>query len=289
MTNRQFFFDRSLVFVVAISILMIASVTAALGQTENVLYNFTGGPDGAEPGGVIFDNAGNLFGTTRNSVFELSPNSEGGWTLATLYTFSKTAGGLGVNGSLIFDTRGSLYGTTSAGGYSSACKVIGGCGVIFRLSPSASGWFETILYNFTGNADGLQPNGSLIFDAAGNFYGATYSGGDWSCNIQGAGIGCGTVFKLSHGSAGWSLAVLHTFSGGSDGAKRNKEERYGQSGQTKRSRKAHRTKNSRGKRSILSSASLPLVCQYGKPYCLRAIFRKKTGFHQVRRTNLLAR
>src|SRR5216683_1636041 len=76
---------------------------------------------------------------------------------------------------------------------------------------------------------------------------------------------------------------------GSDGAKRNKEERYGQSGQTKRSRKAHRTKNSRGKRSILSSASLPLVCQYGKPYCLRAIFRKKTGFHQVRRTNLLAR
>src|SRR6266852_2330964 len=153
MTNRQFFFDRSLVFVVAISILMIASVTAALGQTENVLYNFTGGPDGAEPGGVIFDNAGNLFGTTRNSVFELSPNSEGGWTLATLYTFSKTAGGLGVNGSLIFDTRGSLYGTTSAGGYSSACKVIVGCGVIFRLSPSASGWFETILYNFTGNAD----------------------------------------------------------------------------------------------------------------------------------------
>jgi hypothetical protein len=83
MTNRKFFFDRSLTLVVAISILMTASVIAALGQTQNVLYNFTGGSDGAEPGGVIFDNAGNLFGTTRSSVFELSPNSGGSWTLAT--------------------------------------------------------------------------------------------------------------------------------------------------------------------------------------------------------------
>jgi uncharacterized repeat protein (TIGR03803 family) len=219
MTNRKFFFDRSLTLVVAISILMTASVIAALGQTQNVLYNFTGGSDGAEPGGVIFDNAGNLFGTTRSSVFELSPNSGGSWTLATLYSFSKTAGGLSVNGGLIFDTKGSLYGTASAGGYTSACKVIGGCGVVFRLSPSASGGVETVLYNFTGNADGLQPNGSLIFDTGGNLYGTTYSGGDGSCNIQGAGIGCGTVFKLSHSSAGWRLSVLHTFSGGSDGAK----------------------------------------------------------------------
>lgn len=216
MTNRKFLFDRSLVLVIAISSLMMVSASLALGQTETVLYNFTGGADGVQPRGVVFDGVGNLFGTTMNTVFELSPNSGGGWTLTTLYTFSTTAGGLLPNGGLIFDKKGNLYGTTYGGGQSSACKVIGGCGVVFKLSPSASGWVERVLYSFTGNADGLRPS-RLTFDSSGNLYGTTYNGGDPSCN-SGGGVGCGTVFQLSHGAAGWNLTVLHTFSGGSDGA-----------------------------------------------------------------------
>jgi uncharacterized repeat protein (TIGR03803 family) len=157
-----------------------------------VLYSFTGKTDGQFPGGgVIFDAAGNLYGTTFlggasgfGTVFELSPNPGGTWTETVLYSFR---GGLDAANpdasTLTFDKAGNLYGETAVGG-NDRC---GGCGVVFELSPIGGGsWTETVLYRFDGT-DGEFPWVGLVFDAAGNIYGTTQSGGAY---------GNGVVFEL---------------------------------------------------------------------------------------------
>src|ERR1700741_4944501 len=100
---------------------------------------------------------------------------------ASTVTLHNFAGGTGdgayPNGALISDAAGNLYGTTWSGGNSASCK--GGCGTVFRLSPSAGSWTESIVYNFQGapSGDGANPWGAFVADAAGNFYGVTASGG----------------------------------------------------------------------------------------------------------------
>jgi uncharacterized repeat protein (TIGR03803 family) len=92
-----------------------------------------------------------------------------------------------------------------------------GCGVAFRLSPNATGgWQETALHTFTGGADGAGSLGALVIDTAGSLYGTAYSGGNLAyCS----GSGCGVVFKLATTSSGsWKETLLHTFTGGADGA-----------------------------------------------------------------------
>jgi len=69
----------------------------------------------------------------------------------------------------------------------------------------------TVLYTFTGLADGNGPSGGLVMDASGNLYGTAQFGGDLNCQ---SGLGCGTVFKLDTSG---NLTVLHRFEGGSDG------------------------------------------------------------------------
>jgi uncharacterized repeat protein (TIGR03803 family) len=191
------------------------------GWTEKKLYNFRNdGLDGTTPyGSLIFDAAGNLYGTTSQggdygsgTVFELTPNGSGGWTEKKLHNFSffyGTTDGNSPQSSLIFDRAGNLYGTTSQGG---DFKV----GTVFELSPNGSGgWTETKLHSFRNNgADGTAPYGSLIFDAAGKLYGTTSQGGDFSV---------GTVFELApNGSGGWTETKLHNFGlYGTDGANPN--------------------------------------------------------------------
>jgi uncharacterized repeat protein (TIGR03803 family) len=194
--------------------------------TESVLYNFcslTNCADGETPvAGLIFDTAGNLYGTTTGGgnagsvcgsdrcgvVFELTPNANGSWTESVLYTFC--AVGNCVDGAtpyadLIFDAAGNLYGTTSGGGSAKACP--SSCGVVFKLIPKSSGsWTESVLYNFcsrTHCVDGIPHVSSLIFDGAGNLYGTTGGGGA---------KGAGTVFELKPNSDGsWSESVLYSF------------------------------------------------------------------------------
>jgi uncharacterized repeat protein (TIGR03803 family) len=185
---------------------------------ESVLYTFTGRSDGDSPyGPLVMDAAGNLYGTTTyggnkggnppagcGTVFKLTPNA-GTWTKSVLYAFHCQGDGGNPIAPLIFDAAGNLYGTTPYGGRSP------GSGVIFELSPTASGpWQETVLHKFTGGNDGTLPFGGLVFDGSGNLYGTSVEGGDTSCTG-----GCGVVFKLAH--SGGVLSVIHKFHG-PDGA-----------------------------------------------------------------------
>ncbi len=192
---------------------------------QSTLYSFTGGSDGGVPvAGLILDAAGNLYGTAKlggtattngcgaytcGTVFELSPVN-GGWKQRTLYSFTGGSDGGTPVASLTFDAAGNLYGTTEFGGtyYNSQ---LGPSGVVFKLTPSPSGWTESALHQF-GNvsSDGTNPAASLIFDPAGNLYGTTLIGGVLQGNVG----GWGTVFELTPSPDGtWTESVLYTLAG----------------------------------------------------------------------------
>ena len=172
---------------------------------ESVLYSFIGGNDGANPwAGLIFDTAGDLYGTTNaggasnfGTVFKLTPNADGSWTESVLHSFNGRDGYWPEAG-LIFDAAGNLYGTTWHGGASDS-------GTVFKLTPNADGsWTQSVLHSFNGR-DGANPEAGLIFDAAGNLYGTTLDGG---------GHNMGTVFKLTPNADGsWTQSVLRSFNG----------------------------------------------------------------------------
>jgi len=192
----------NVVFTVAAVLILAIGLCA---QTEQTLYNFTGGTDGGNPlSGLVMDAAGNSYGTTQvggangaGAVYELSPNGNGGWTQTVLYSF--TGGADGANpgyADVIFDKAGNLYGTTSGGGANDL-------GVVFELSPTDGGWTETVLYSFAGGIDGTNPNAGLVLDPFGNLYGTTYGGGAY---------GVGTVFQVKRLTGGrWTESVIHTF------------------------------------------------------------------------------
>ena len=183
--------------------------------TETVLYEFTGGGE-VPSGDLVFDNSGNIYGTTQGygvyapsgSVYELT-QSGGGWAENTLYPFTGgTDGGFPVGG-IVFDKAGNhLYGTTVLGGDQS-CNVDGGygygCGTVFRLTHSQSGWTEDVLKAFqipTALSTGIYPYAGLIMDESGNLYGTAALGGSG---------GGGVVFQLTPSNGGWTYTVLHNF------------------------------------------------------------------------------
>ena len=188
--------------------------------SETPVYSFQGTPaaDGAYPAaGLAIDTAGNLYGTTteggqynKGTVFELSPNSIGGWTETVIYSFSGAADGWGPYAPLTLDAAGNLYGTTGAGGTTNTC--VSGCGVVFELSPNSSGgWTETVLHAFD-YSDGRWPQAKLVFDASGNLYGTAVWGGNVSTSCQfGSSIGCGVVFELSNVSGQWQEKTIFKF------------------------------------------------------------------------------
>jgi uncharacterized repeat protein (TIGR03803 family) len=129
-------------------------------------------------------------------------------TYQVLYAFKGAPDGSGPAGGVIQDAQGNLYGTTASGGDGSSCNQSAGCGTVFKLSTTGN---ESVLYSFTGGADGSFPQAGLIQDSQGNLYGTTYWGGDTSlCDLS----GCGTVFKVD--TTG-KETVLYAFKGGADG------------------------------------------------------------------------
>jgi len=178
---------------------------------DTPLYKFSGGSDGANPysGDIVFDQAGNIYGTTFNGgstncgggcgvVYELV-HSGNNWTENVLYSFSGPDGSHPWAG-LTFDQAGNLYGTTSGGGANNL-------GTVFELSPSNGSWTLQTLHTFQGS-DGANPYPGLIFDAAGNLYGASSSMGPNSG---------GTVFELSPSGNGWTFNTLYNFTGPNGG------------------------------------------------------------------------
>ena len=193
-----------------------------INDKEIILHSFSGAPDGGGDGafpdeGVIRDESGDLFGVTFEGgaygagvVYKL--DSAGKETL--LYSFASGSDGANPDSVLLLDSKGNLYGTTENGGNSECGGT--GCGVVFKLSPQSDGtWTESALYAFcslSGCADGEGPIGPLVLDSSGNLYGVTFFGGTHrNCN----GDGCGVVFKLD---ATGKETVLHSFTGGTDGA-----------------------------------------------------------------------
>jgi len=166
---------------------------------QTLLHSFTGAADGGDPyAGVIFDPAGNLYGTTiaggtagMGVVYKLDTTGQE----TVLYNFTGGADGGNPYAGVILDAAGNLYGTTYGGGAE-------GAGVVYKLSPAGQ---ETVLYTFTGGADGGYSEAGVILDTAGNLYGTTSGGGA---------AGVGVVFELN--PAGQET-VLHRFTAGPDG------------------------------------------------------------------------
>jgi|HubBroStandDraft_6_1064221.scaffolds.fasta_scaffold00022_4 uncharacterized repeat protein (TIGR03803 family) len=186
--------------------------TAGGSWTETVLYSFGSHPnDGQYPAaGLIFDQQGNLYGTTASggaatwgTVFELSPPSTAGgpWTESILYNFTGgTSDGAVPLASLVFDKQGNLYGTTKSGGSGECYGFPGSCGTIFQLSPpSTKGgvWRHRIIHNFGFGADGSYPTAPLIVGEGGALLGTTSGGGFYNCPMDGLDEGCGVVFQLT--------------------------------------------------------------------------------------------
>jgi uncharacterized repeat protein (TIGR03803 family) len=160
---------------------------------EETLHSFQNGSDGQYPvGGLVFDQAGNLYGTTYlggsnggGTAFELSP-SGGGWDFSVLYSFTGQGNDLGPFDTLTLDAAGNLYGTTySEGAF--------GDGTVFKLTRNNGSWTYTDLHDFTNGDDGGNPTGGVALDAHGNLYGTT-SGGGSPGHCNGA---CGVVWEIT--------------------------------------------------------------------------------------------
>jgi uncharacterized repeat protein (TIGR03803 family) len=142
---------------------VVFELTPSSGGTwaETVLHSFDN--SGQMSWGVIFDSAGNLYGTTGSGIaFEISPSTDK-WTFKVLRRFNGP-----IYAGLTIDPAGNLYGEMFSGG--------AGYGVVFELSQSGGKWKETVLHSFDLN-DGAFPVGGLVFGQGGLLYGTTYGGG----------------------------------------------------------------------------------------------------------------
>jgi uncharacterized repeat protein (TIGR03803 family) len=178
----------------------LGTIFALHGTKETVTFNF-GGTAGEFPfAGLTKDPSGNLYGATQfggdlscnaassgcGTVYKLDPAGQ----QTILYSFLGSPDGDDVVAGVVLDKLGNVYGTTVYGGTGSCQSTpFMGCGTIFAVNQNGQ---ETVLYNFTGGADGAYPFGGIIRDNKGNSYGTAAQGGDNSCPG-----GCGTVFKLT--------------------------------------------------------------------------------------------
>lgn len=183
---------------------------------ESVLYRFQGSPDGAEPlGPIVLDRNGNIYGVTasggahnQGAIFKLSPAGSQ-YTESVLYSFPGGAAGGVPEAGVTIDRHGTIYGTTMYGGsYGSHCGS-GGCGTVFKVAQTASGYSESVAYAFQG-LDGNLPYGvPTLDDRTGTIYGTTFWGGTQRI---------GVVYKLTPHGSSYSATALHSFTGGADGS-----------------------------------------------------------------------
>lgn len=206
--------SATVAFAIVTAFALFTAVTqSAQAQTFQVIYNFTGGHDGAGPtDGLTIDAAGNLYGTASagghqvsgcenyegnygcGTIFEMKPFGSG-WAFKPLYQFPGGSDNSNPYHGVVFGPDGALYGSAGTG--------------VFRLTPPPSycsnwlcSWRETVLYQFAGQPDATSPSSRLVFDSTGNMYGVSYFGGAYND---------GAIFQLTHGSGGWTESVIHSF------------------------------------------------------------------------------
>jgi hypothetical protein len=200
------------------------------GWQYSVVYSFKNGKDGGRPySGVVVDSAGDIFTTTIQggsgtkcgggcgTLVEFTPNGAGGYMPHMIHSFSGGRDGGVPEGGLMLDASGNIYGTALIGGFlGGSCRTMGGCGLVFKLSPRSGGGFvPAFLYTFLGGADGYNPVSVLTMDTAGNLYGAAYGSptGVGDCGFQ-----CGSIYKLApNGIGGYTQSVAYAFPGGANG------------------------------------------------------------------------
>lgn len=179
--------------------------------SESLLYAFTGEPDGAYPeySSLVFDKAGNLYGTTANggtdnlgTVFELK-ESGGKWTETILHSFtgSSSKDGYMPQAGLSFDSAGNMYGTTEYGGASNA-------GSVFQFKSTNGKLTYKVIHSFA-SPNAYYPVGGITPGAGGYYYGTTYYGGKT--------FNAGTVYRLFQARGVWVSQTVYTFTGGADG------------------------------------------------------------------------
>jgi hypothetical protein len=188
------------------------------GWKYSVIHEFA--DDGAYPSaGVVFDPAGNLYGTTQfggdffcgcGIVYQLKLGAGGKWTENTLYNFlgiSRGGSDVSFPGSDVFvDANGNIFGTGTGGGDANCND---GCGGVYELVAQGDGTYqERVLHVFIGGRDGAVPFGGVLLDSQGNVYGTTVEGGGNACQR----FGCGTVFELNK-SEGYKSKIILRFTG----------------------------------------------------------------------------
>ena len=194
------------IFVIALSLV------TATATTTDVIFSFEEDEGEYADTDLETDTAGNIYGSTvlggefgGGTVFQLS-STPTGWEHTVLYSFTGGADGGEPYKGVTIDRRGNLYGTAVTGG-SGSCE--GGCGVTYKLTKSNGTWTQSVIHAFTGGDDGSGPGARVTVDRSGNIYGMTPTGGTY---------GVGTIYKLHPHSGNWDFQVIHTFTGGDDGA-----------------------------------------------------------------------
>ena len=179
--------------------------------TFKVIHTFRGGNDGVVGigvSGLVLDKAGRLYGVTEmggtagfGTIFRLS-HVGSKWNKTILYNFAAGTDAEDPLMGLTWDSAGNLYGASVGGGAD-------GCGAVFELAHQKTGWKESVIYNFTGGADGCWPEfGSLTIPKSGGIYGTTGAGGT---DNQ------GVIYRLTKSNGTWRERTLYDFTGGNDG------------------------------------------------------------------------
>jgi uncharacterized repeat protein (TIGR03803 family) len=170
------------------------------GYVERVIHRFNEYRDGDAPYGLVRGPGRRFYGLTEDasgngcgSVFEVTPMGQH-YVERTIYHLQSRYG-CGPEVVPVIGVDGAIYGTTKVGGAH-------GDGTIFRLTRSASGYVQSVLYNFHGGDDGSDPTGTLSSDSSGSLYGTTQLGGRF---------GSGVVFKLTKTANGYIESVIHRF------------------------------------------------------------------------------
>jgi uncharacterized repeat protein (TIGR03803 family) len=184
----------------------------------STIYSFKGGNDGICPSyALVPDGQGAFYGVTveggglanYGTVYKLAPKGSSGYKETVLHAFQNIDEGRAPQ-QLLLASDGALYGLAEEGGTGASCAPY--CGTAFKLTPSGQRFKLSVLYQFQGGTtDGTQPHGSLVLGKDGRLYGTTQYSGDYTCSS----FGCGVLFALDPSG---KETILHTFSGGQDGA-----------------------------------------------------------------------